>query len=219
MVQKEYIFRFLRDLSNNNAKDWMDKNRERYHTAKERWLKEVSLILERLEERDSYFEQFKPKDTIMRINNNRRFQPDKPIYKDYFTCSPMTKESKISKIHISVGVGGCFIGGGLHRPDNNTLKKVRDAIDYDGEKLQNIIEEKDFQKHFGGLAEDDQKLKTSPRGYSDDHEHIELLRYKNILAKADITQELVASDDFVDFVEDTYLKLQPLNEYLERAIS
>ncbi len=219
MVQKEYIFRFLRDLSNNNSKDWMDDNRERYHTAKARWIKEVDLILKRLSKHDSYFEQFKPKDTLMRINNNRQFHPDKPIYKDYFSCSPTTKSEPFAKIYISTGISWSFLGGGLWRPENKVLKQVRDAIDYDGDELLEIINAKEFRDFYGGLSEDDQKLKTSPREYPNDHKHIELLRYKNITAQAELTQKIVVSDGFIDYIEEGYLALQPLNNFLEKAIS
>lgn len=219
MVEKEYIFRFLRDLGNNNSKDWMDENRNRYDTAKKRWIEEIDLILKRLSEHDTYFEQFKPKDTLSRINNNRRFHPDKPVYKDYFTCAPSTKEDAISRIHISIGVSGSFAGGGLHRPDKENLDKIRGAIDYDGQELLDIINHKDFQNLFGGLADMGSKLKTSPQGYSNEHKYVELLRYKNYLAKKDFTQKEVASENFIDLIEECYLALQPLNHFLRKALS
>lgn len=219
MASKKYIFSFLEDLSENNSKEWMDENRNRYHRAKDRWLEEVDAILKRLALHDSYFEQFKPKDTIMRINNNRVFHPEKPIYKDYFSCSPTAKGDPVSKIHISAGVSWSFLGGGLWRPDKEILRQVRDAIDYDGEELLDILNTPKFQNLFGGLAEDPDKLKTAPRGYSQDHEHIELLRYNNLTARAELTKEKVQSDHFVDYVEEVYLALKPFNDYLEKAIS
>ncbi|MBP2831085.1 DUF2461 domain-containing protein [Aquimarina sp. U1-2] len=219
MVQKEYIFRFLRDLSNNNSKEWMDENRERYHTAKERWIEEVDLILDKLVKHDNYFQNFKPKDTLMRITNNRQFHPNKPIYKDHFSCSPINKGDAFARIYISVGVGHSFIGGGLWRPEKKVLKQVREAIDYDGEELRDILEDKKFQDFFGGLAHDPDKLKTSPRNYSNDHKHIELLRYNNLTAQVKLTQELVVSDDFVDYVEEAFVTLQPLNKFIMKAIS
>lgn len=219
MVNKEYIFRFLRDLSDNNSKEWMDANRERYHTAKERWLYEVELILERLVEHDIYFKKFKPKDTIMRINNNRQFHQDRPVYKDYFGCTPTLKEDPISRLHISAGLSWSFIGGGLWRPEKDVLDKVRDAIDYEGEKLLDIINEKKFQEFFGGLGEDSEKLKTSPQDYSKDHKFIDLLRYKSLTARVTLTQKTVVSDGFVDFVEEAYLTLKPFTTFLEKAIS
>ncbi len=219
MVGKEYIFNFLRDLSNNNSKEWMDENRSRYETAKERWIEEVRLLLQRLSKHDSYFDGISPKSTLMRINNDIRFNPNKPIYKDYFTFSPMKKGEPIAKIHLSTGISWSFLGGGLYKPEKAELKKFRDAIDYDGDEFLEIINSKDFQGFFGGLSEDVDKLKTSPQGYPNDHEHIELLRYKSIIAQAKLTQKIVVSDGFVDYVEEAYLKLRPFTDYLIKVIS
>ncbi|MEL7148081.1 MAG: DUF2461 domain-containing protein [Bacteroidota bacterium] len=219
MVQKDYIFRFLRDLSNNNSKEWMDDNRDRYHTAKERWLEEVDLILKRLAKHDPFFAHFQPKDTISRINNNRRFQQDKPVYKDYFNCMPMSGESSLAPIAIAAGISWSFIGAGLHMPDNDQLKKMRDAIDYDGEALKAILNTKEFQNRFGGLSEDKNALKTAPRGYDTSHPHIELIRRKSFTATTNLTQKIVASDGFVDYVEESYLILQPFVAYIGKALS
>ncbi|MEM1120959.1 MAG: DUF2461 domain-containing protein [Bacteroidota bacterium] len=215
-MSKRKIYQFLRDLSDNNSKEWMDENRNRYQEAKEIWLAEIARILKRLSQHDAHFETIDPKSTIMRINNNRMFHPDKPIYKDHFAFSPTGKDN--TALHVSISPKSSWIGGGLHRPDNDVLKKVRSAIDYDGEKLLAIARKKSFQEFFGGLSEDEQKLKTSPKGYPKDHEHIELLRRKNFTAIHHFTQAEVISDEFVDLVEKAYLELKPLNDYFNRAL-
>lgn len=219
MVNKKYIFDFLKELSANNSKEWMDAHKNRYLNAKNRWIEEVDLILGRLSVHNPFFEQFEAKQTIMRINNNRMFHPDKPIYKDYFAFSPNIKTNPIAHIHIAAGPSWSFLGGGLWAPEKNTLKQVRDAIDYDGEALIEIIQQKEFQKIFGGLAEDSKKLKSAPKGFPKDHKHIELLRYNNLTAQVNLTEEMFVSEHFVDFVEEAYFTLKPLNDYLEKAIS
>ncbi|MEM8764117.1 MAG: DUF2461 domain-containing protein [Bacteroidota bacterium] len=219
MKDKKYIYDFLRDLKNNNSKEWMDANKSRYQKAKNRWLQEIELILERLSKHNSFFAQFQPKQTIMRINNNRMFHPDKPVYKDYFACSPNVKTNPIAHIHIAAGLSWSFLGGGLWAPEKSILNRVREAIDYDGEVLKDIINEKKFQRMFGGLATDSKKLKSAPKGYSKAHEHIDLLRYNNLTAQINLTEGMVISDHFVDFVEEAYITLKPLNDYLEKAIS
>ncbi len=220
MVDKAYIFRFLRDLSNNNSKEWMDENRDRYHTMKERWLHEIELILERLAKHNPYFERINPKQTISRINNNRRFHPDKPVYKNNVTCSPAGKKTEgISTFFISVGPGESFIGGGLYHPPKEQLDKIRAAIDFNGDKLKEILDGKDFKSFYGGLNHYDDKLVTSPQNYNQDHKHIDLINNKSFTATVDLTEAEVISDDFVDLVEKAYLKYRPLDEYLTKAIT
>jgi len=219
MNNKKDIFIFLRDLSENNSKEWMDQNRRRYLAVKEQWILEVEQILIRLAKHDPYFTQFTAKQTLMRINNDRKFHPNKPVYKDYFACSPMRKGDAFARIHISAGISWSFLGGGLWKPERTVLKQVRDAIDYDGDELVAIINHPQFVKVFGSLSEDPQKLKTSPRNYPKDHKHIELLRYNNLTAQATLTEEIVVSDGFVDYVEEVYVALKPLNNFFEKAIS
>jgi len=139
---KQFVLDFLKNLSKNNSKEWMDDNRADYQRSKSIWLNIISNILNRLANHDEKFKLVEPKNTIFRINNNRRFQPNKPVYKDYFSCSPNGKLKIKSMLYVSIGVGETFIGGGIWRPEKETIEKVRAGIDYDGEKLKAIIETK-----------------------------------------------------------------------------
>ncbi|GLR17552.1 DUF2461 domain-containing protein [Portibacter lacus] len=215
-MSNKKIYDFLRDLTANNSKEWMDENRKRYHEAKDIWLEQIAQILKRLEKYDERMASIKPKDTIMRINNNRRFQPNLPVYKDNFGFSPVGMSEPSFYIHISPS--GSFIGGGLYRPDKETLKKIREAIDYDGEKLLEITQQSSFTSYYGGIGEDQEMLKTSPRGYSEDNKNIELLRRKSFTAIRNITPKEVASKDFLDLVEEGYKELIPFNAYLKQAV-
>lgn len=175
-MNKRKIYQFLRDLTENNSKEWMDEHRNRYHEAKEIWLNEIGHILERLSKYDLRYTKIQPRECIMRINNNRMFHPDRPVYKDNFAFSPPSEGATALYVHVSPSES--FLGGGMYRPDNDTLKKIRGAIDYDGENLIKIVDSKSFRDFFGGLSSDPDQLKTSPKGYDQDHRHIEFLRRK-----------------------------------------
>lgn len=216
MMSKKKIYDFLRDLTANNSKEWMDTNRKRYTEAKDIWLSEIELILHRLSAHETSFEKIKPKDTIMRINNNRRFQPDKPVYKDNFAFSASSMEEASFYIHISPQES--FIGGGYYRPDTAILQKIRAAIDYNGDELKLIVSTPEFKHFYNGIAPDAEQLKTSPRGYSEDHAHIDLLRRKSFTAIRPLTEKEVISDHFIDIVEEAFTVIQPFNEYLLQAV-
>jgi uncharacterized protein (TIGR02453 family) len=218
MNRKKAILNFLKDLSNNNSKEWMDNNREKYLFAKDAWLDEVQQILNALSKFDkNYFSQFRPKDCISRITNNRMFNPKLPIYKDFFTFSIMDKSDVFSPLHISIGVENSFIGCGYHNPDKSTLKNIRDAIDYDGKSLQEILDDKKFKAFYGGLSNFSEPLKTSPKGYEKDHPYVELLRYKNYTVSRDITHKEFLNDNFIELVEQSYQLSAPFREYLKKA--
>ncbi|MEY4539624.1 MAG: hypothetical protein RLZZ306_1381 [Bacteroidota bacterium] len=220
MSNKQAILDFLKDLSQNNSKEWMDANRDRYVFAKDVWLAEVQQILMLLGKfNQSYFVQFKPKDCISRITNNRMFNPNLPVYKDFFTFSIMDKTDVFSPLHISVGAESSFVGCGYHNPEKQTLKNIRDAIDYDGKSLHDILEDKTFKDFFGGLSNFTEPLKTSPKGYDKDHPFVEYLRYKNYTISRNFTHEEFVSNNFLTLVEQAYELSTPFRDYLKKANS
>jgi uncharacterized protein (TIGR02453 family) len=217
-MDKKLIFDFLKDLMKNNSKEWMNKNRHRYIEAKNIWLNEIDLILKRLRIHDEKLTLVIPSDTISRINNNRRFHPYKPVYKDNFTFTPYHGIASAS-FHISVSPKYSFMGGGLYQPDSKKLNKVRAAIDRDGQIFVNILNEKRLVNLFGRLDHDDEELKSAPRGYSGDHKYIDLLRRKNFTSIIHLTYGDVISDNFVDLVEEAFVIIKPLVDYLNDAIN
>ncbi len=216
---KQIILDFLTDLSQNNSKEWMDANRKRYHTAKENWLLEIQKILTMLSKHDHSLNELEPKKCISRITNNRMYNQNLPVYKDYFTFSIMDKSDAFSPLHISIGVQNSFIGCGYHNPDKNTLKNIRDGIDYEGQVLKDILEDKTFNNFFGGLSDFTPTLKTSPRGYAKDHEFVEYLRYKAFTVGRDLTHEEFVGDNFIELVEEAYLVAEPFRNFLKKANS
>lgn len=195
----------------------MDDHRDQYHEAKAIWLEQIQLMLNRLSKYDAKYEHVNPKKTIFRINNNRMFHPDKPVYKNNFAFSPSSKEEP--SFYLQVSPSNSFIGGGMHRPDSKTLKQIRSGIDYDGHELVEMINKKSFVNFYGGLSPDPEKLKTSPRGYNQDHKHIDLLRHRNFTATRVLTHKEVTSSDFIDIVEKGFVEIQDFNAYLQRAMS
>ena len=216
-MSKRKIYAFLRDLSDNNRKEWMDAHRARYEEAKAIWIETCGRLLERLGEQDAFYRDIEPKDTIERINNNLMYHPELPTYKNNFGFAP--GEEKGSGLYVYVSPPYSFIAGGVHNPDNGMLKQIRAAIDRNGEALQTIIDNADFQDYFdGGLEDDPKMLKTSPKGYPNDHQHIALLRRKNFTVSHRLTQEEVIGDEFPEVVAEAYGKMRPLLLFMREAI-
>ncbi|MEM6398283.1 MAG: DUF2461 domain-containing protein [Bacteroidota bacterium] len=215
-MSKPYISRFLLDLRKSNSKAWMDEHRDRYHQARDYWLEEVQLYLNRLSEHDPSLATLKPQNCILRINNHVGFQPNKPLYKDFFGFDPYKGVNRVG-FYLHFRPGEFFIAGGMWRPIRENLEKIRQAIDYDGERFQKMLDDPDFKSYFGGLEENDM-LKTSPRDYPTDHPHIELLRHKSLTVMHSLEDKRVMSDDFVDELEQAFLIMRPFLDYLQQAV-
>ena len=158
-MNKKKIYDFLRDLTANNSKEWMDVNRKRYTEAKEIWLSEIEQILMRLSAHDPAFEKIKPKDTIMRINTNRRFQPNKPIFKDNFAFSP-SSSGRGFILHTPFSPRILYWWR-VFRPESAILQKIRAAIDYNGDELKRIVSTPEFKKFYNDIAPDTEQLEPT----------------------------------------------------------
>lgn len=214
----ERLFDFLETLNKNNSKEWMDENRNQYETVKAdyvKWLEDLDFMLSKIDE--NYYSSTGKK-AINRINNNLLYHPNKPTYKDHFGAG-LDKRPKTGDFYIHLGIEEIFVAGGFYKPKPEFLKSIREAIDYNGDDFKEIITNKAFQKHFGGLMIDEDQLKTSPKGFSQDHKHIDLLRLKSFAAMKFFERNEVLADDFKDKVLETYKVMLPFRRYLNKAVT
>ncbi len=212
------LFQFLQDLQNNNHKEWMDANRKQYQSIRNsfiQWLDELDAKLAII---DPEYYPTPGKKGINRINNNLLFHPNKPVYKDHFAAG-LDQKSKQGDFYIQIGINECELAGGYWKPDNKLLNSIREAIDYNGDELQKIINKKSFKNMFGDLYPDKDKLKTTPKGYSPDHEHIDLLRHKTFAVIHPLTKEDILSPDFTNKVIKVYKEMLPFRRYFNEAVT
>ncbi|APG60180.1 DUF2461 domain-containing protein [Christiangramia salexigens] len=211
------LFEFLRELNRNNNKDWMNAHRKQYHEVRDFYIDWLDQLDIRLAEIDPDYSPTTGKQAINRINNNLLFHPNKPVYKDHFGAG-LDKEKGKGDFYIHIGINESFVAGGFYRPKKDLLDSIRAAIDYNGEELKKIMSKSSFKKTFSQLIEDE-KLKKAPKGYSSDHEHIDLLRNKTFAVQHDLTQKEILKDDFQDKVLELYREMLAFRKYLNKAVS
>lgn len=208
---------FLKELQLHNNKEWMDSNRKWYKEVREdyiAWLDSMNDTLAALD--DDYYDTPGRKG-INRINNNLMFHPHKPIYKDHFGAG-LDKRPNTGDFYVEIGIERCMFAGGLWRPDPKTLRSIRDAIDYDGDVLKKIIDKPMFKETFGGLYEDE-KLKSSPKGFSKDHRHIELLRNKTFAVVHEFSTDEAMQGNLNEKLIAVYNEMLPFRRYLNQAVT
>ncbi|WP_103072477.1 DUF2461 domain-containing protein [Aquimarina sediminis] len=212
------LFQFLQDLQDNNHKEWMDANRKRYQAVR-------NSFIQWLDELDAKFEAIDPnyyptpgKKGINRINNNLLFHPNKPVYKDHFAAG-LDQRTKQGDFYIQIGINECELAGGYWKPDHKILNSIREAIDYNGEELIKILNKKSFKSTFGGMLTDRDMLKTAPKGYTSDHEYIDLLRHRTFAVIHPLTKEEVLKDDFTDKIVEVYKEMLPFRRYFNEAVT
>lgn len=214
------ILDFLHDLQQNNSKEWMDRNRERYTRAKGEFYRLVAHLLEQLRGIDPELHQVTPLECIFRINKNDFSKKGEPPYKDHFGAgiSPGGRHSPFANYVLVLSPeGNSRAGGGIRQPKPKQLKLIREEIDYSPGELESILAEPAFKEAFGGFR--GKQRKTAPKHYAKDHPAIDLLKYNGFQVLHYFTDEEVCVPDFPDRLLEYYKQVKPLHDFLNRPLT
>jgi|SRR5690606_6404655 len=221
MVSKETL-KFQADLTKNNNRDWFLENKPRYEKYKQEYHALIQKFLDAMIPLDENLRHLEIKDCSFRINRDIRFSKDKTPYKTHLGIwmSPGQKNTNLAGYYIHIEKGASFIAGGVYWPDAADLKKIRAEIDHFQEDLENIVADKKFKEEFGGFDRDENNsLKSAPKGYDKEHPAIEFLRLKCFTASQSIDDKQLAEKDFVEKTAKKLIALKPLNDFLNRALT
>ncbi len=212
---------FLKNLKENNNKEWFTANKNQFEEAKADFESFITSLFAEIAKFDPAISHHKAKDCIFRIYRDVRFSKDKSPYKAHFGAH-ITPAEKKSEIHTRSGYyihiepdGNSMLAGGAYLPQGDWLKNIRQEIDYNGKDLIEIIENPAFKKAFGEL--EGEKLKRMPKGYSEDHPNIELLKLKSFLATHKVNDSEIIKPDFLENAVSVFKTLKPLGDFLNRA--
>jgi len=196
-------------------------NKDRYEAARENvidftagWLKKMRVI------DSSIDESLDAKKCVMRIYRDIRFRKDKTPYKDNFGISIPTRGLKLGRAeyYLQISPGNSFIAGGYWMPEAEHLKAIRQEIDYNANDLKKIIDAPEFVNLFGDFRKQEQ-LKNVPREYGPDNDNIDLLKLKSFVAFRQLTDAELMETEAVAAITHICSKIQPLNVFLNNALS
>lgn len=224
MIQKNNIMisastlDFLIKLKKNNNKEWFDKNRPQYELIKIEFKNFINELIASIAKFDPSVKHLEAKDCIFRINRDVRFSSNKAPYKTNIAAfiSPEGKKSISAGYYIHIQPGNCFLASGMWMPPAPQLSAVRQEIDYNADEFRKIILSKEFKKHFKELSQED-KVKTTPKGYEKTHPEIEFIKLKSFIAMKAIDDKEVLSKNFIKSICSSFEVAHPLNAFLRRA--
>jgi uncharacterized protein (TIGR02453 family) len=220
MLAKESL-QFLDDLRKNNNREWFQENKKRYEVFKKDYHQLVSDFLDEMKPLDPSLELLEVKNCTFRINRDIRFSKDKSPYKAHLGVwmSTGAKGANRAGYYVHIEKGASFIAGGFYSPEAEDLKKVRKEIAFFYDDLQEILNDKNFKKEFKNLdINENNSLKSMPRGYEKDHPAIEYLKLKSFTATQVYNVSEVLEKDFVKKMSKKLIALKPLNDFINRAL-
>ena len=193
------LFTFLRDLEQNNSRDWFQANKSRYEDhLKEPALQFISDFGPHLRKISPHFQAI-PKasgGSLFRIYRDVRFSKDKSPYKTHVGIHfrhERARDAHAPGFYLHIQRGSVFIGAGMWRPDGPSLKQIRDTLAADPSGWRRAMKTKAFSD--GWQLEGD-RLKRPPRGYDAEHPLVDDLRRKDFIMVRRLTQKAVLAPDF-----------------------
>jgi uncharacterized protein (TIGR02453 family) len=212
------IFDFLKGLSKNNNKEWFQAHKSEYDSHKQGFAHMTELAIRAISEFDKSISGLEPKDCVFRINRDVRFSNDKSPYKANFGSfiAPGGRNTGMAGYYMHIEPGGCFLSGGIYMPSSQNLKKIRKEIFDNYEEFLEIINNKDFKKHFGVLW--GEKLKTRPVGFPEDFEGLEYLKFKHYTVIKEIPDKEMISQGILKEISQVFSSLYPFVRFINQAI-
>ncbi|WP_407428561.1 DUF2461 domain-containing protein [Arcticibacter sp.] len=221
MKIEQSTFAFLNSLSENNNREWFQQHKDDYEAARENVLAFTQELIKGIGSFDPTIPSaLDAKACVMRIYRDVRFSLNKLPYKTNFGIgiSAAGKNFPGPGYYIHIEPNVSFVGGGTWHPAADELRNIRQEIDYNFSQWLSILENKDFKTEFGGLDTED-RLKTSPKGYSSDHPGIEYLKLKSFVVSKQLSNKQLSSEASIASLTETARTLYPFMDFLRSAHS
>jgi uncharacterized protein (TIGR02453 family) len=211
---------FLSNIKKNNSREWFNDHKRDFEQNRNFFVEFIGQLIAEIEQFDRQIIGVDPKKSMYRIYRDVRFSKDKTPYKTHFGAY-ICKRGRSSGnpgyyIHIEPDEKS-IIGGGLYHPMPDVLAKIRQEIDYNGDKLMDILESKPFKNRMSIYNED--KLKRKPKGYEDNNPHIEWLKMKSFIVLENFSDKDVLSKGYKDKVTSGFKEMLPFVTFLNEGIS
>lgn len=213
------IMDFLRSLRGNNNRIWLNEHKDIYLAARQK----VETLTESLIAGVAMFEpaaaRLRPSDCLYRIYRDTRFSPDKTPYKTHigiYINPPGGKKAPTCGYYLHLEPGQTLVAGGSWCPPAPQLKAIRQDIYDNVEEYLEIIGNPEFTRYYATVG--DNPLKTAPKGFPREWEHIDLLKPRDYTAYSPLTDADAESADFKQKVLARMKAVQPLNRFLNYSL-
>jgi uncharacterized protein (TIGR02453 family) len=185
-------FAFLRDLKQNNDRDWFALNKGRYEDhLKAPALRLIEDFAPHLREISPHFSAT-PR-SLFRIHRDTRFSKDKSPYKTHVGIHfrhDRSKDAHAPGFYVHVEPEQVFVGLGIWHPDGKALKAIRERIVDDEAGWKRASRDKAFASSFS--LEGD-SLTRAPKGVDPDHPLIDDLRRKDFIGVKSVPESFATN--------------------------
>jgi uncharacterized protein (TIGR02453 family) len=193
------LFSFLRELQDNNTREWFADNKARYREdVQEAAIEFISDFAPSLRRIDPDFRaDARPVGgSLFRIHRDVRFSKDKTPYKTHVGIHfrhRSASDAHAPGFYLHLEPKGVFAAAGIWRPAAPSQRRIRDAIAGDAQGWKRAT-----GKPFAGAYElIGESLKRPPPGFDAGNPLIEDLKRKDFVGEAHLSERDVTSPAFL----------------------
>lgn len=205
---------FFKSLETNNNREWFTEHKPEFKAVEA----EVKAVYNELYNRLNTHDEI-DKLKVFRIYRDMRFSKDKTPYKTHFGGSFHRKKPELRGgyyLHIQPN-NQSFIATGFWQPNKEDLLRIRKEFEMDASEMREIMNAPDFKSVWGALEGDE--VKTAPKGFSKDHENIDLIKKKMYIFTKKFSDTEVLAPDFIDTVTEAFQTIRPFFDYMSDVLT
>lgn len=218
------IITFLRDLEQNNNREWFEANRPRYENIRRQWYAFCEELIAEIGRFDADISRLTIKDCTYRIYRDTRFSKDKSPYKTHmgvFLC-PGGKKSMHAGYYFHLGTGTAvgypaahMLASGNYCYDPKVVKILREDISYGWEEFSGeVLRVADASFH----VDMDGALKRVPREYDAEAPCADFMRLKSYCLVRNVDESFLTAPHLARRVAALFLTTKPFVDYVNRAV-
>ena len=220
----EEILQFLRDLEQNNNRDWFNANKQRYQHVQQLWNAFCEQLIAEVGRFDPAIAPLTVSNCTYRIYRDTRFSADKTPYKTHFGVfmCPGGKKSMHAGyyFHLGTGTGDGYpqahmLAAGNYCYDPKAIKILREDISDDWANFsQNVLGAADsrFTPEMEGA------LKRVPREYPADAPYADWMRMRNYCLVTNVDDDFVLAPGLARRVAALFNTTARFTAYVNRAV-
>ena len=204
---------FLKELKLNNNREWFNENKDRFNTIRN----QVKIFAKEVNDSLNVSDNIE-KIKIFRIYRDLRFSKDKTPYKKNIGMAfHRAKPELRGGYYLEISADESFIAAGFWNPNKEDLLRIRKEIEIDGQEFKRIINQKKIKDIWGNLRGDE--VKTSPKGFTSDHEYIDLIKKKQFIFIKKLKEKDILDEKFQKELVNYFESIRPFFDYMSEVLT
>jgi uncharacterized protein (TIGR02453 family) len=214
------LFTFLRELSDNNTREWFADNKRRYQEDVQEpavaFIADFAPLLRRIS--PNFRADARPiGGSLFRIHRDIRFSKDKTPYKTHVGIHFRHRsagDAHAPGFYLHLEPRGVFAAAGMWRPDPPSQRAIRDNLVGDARGWKRATGPP-FGDTYALIGD---SLKRPPPGFDKDHPLIEDLKRKDFVGEKHLSERKVTAAGFLEEYAELCRGAMPLLRFLCKAV-